>query len=263
MSILLTKIWRFAGLFLFSLPTPTAPIPAAPSQLAAAVRQTQGALYAAIDRWDKSSPPPRDVTLLALYEQRIIRKLADDPRLARSVIREVPAIASDVTARADLARLTAAGPLPRARPQVGPAPAATRLLQWYREAQRRFGIRWQVLAAVNFAESAFGKVRNTSGAGAQGPMQFEPATWRAYGLGGNINDPRDAILGAANYLAANNGVHRERDALYRYNRSPLYVDAVMRYANRIARDRRAFFDYYSWQVYFRTRNGYQRVTGPR
>jgi membrane-bound lytic murein transglycosylase B len=138
-----------------------------------------------------------------------------------------------------------------------------RLLRWYREAQRRFGIRWQLLAAVNVVESAFGKVRNTRGAGARGPMQFAPATWRAYGLGGNVDDPHDAILGAANYLAANDGVHRERNALYRYNHSPLYVDAVTRYANHIARDRRAFFHYYSWQVYFRTPAGYLRVTGPR
>ena len=94
-------------------------------------------------------------------------------------------------------------------------------------------------------------------------MQFEPATWRAYGLGGNVDDPHDAILGAANYLSAGDGVHHERAALYRYNHSPLYVDAVTRYANRIARDRHAFFDYYSWQVYFRTPAGYRRVTGPR
>lgn len=227
------------------------------------MRQTEQALDSTIERWDKSAPPPRDVTLLALYEQRVVRVLASDPRLARSVEKEVPAVSDDVAARADLARLVSTSPFPRARPRLGPPPPAMRLLGWYREAQRRFGVRWQLLAAVNFVESAFGKVRNISGAGARGPMQFEPATWRAYGLGGNIDEPHDAILGAANYLAANGGVHRERDSLFRYNHSPLYVDAVMRYANRIARDRHAFFDYYSWQVYFRTPSGYRRVTGPR
>jgi hypothetical protein len=245
------------------LPAPTAPIPTAPGPLAAVVRQTEQALDAAIDRWDKSTPPPRDVTLLALYEQRIVRLLATNPRLARSVGKRFPAIANDVAARNDLARLTATAPLPHAKPRLGPAPPANRLLGWYREAQRRFKVRWQLLAAINFVESAFGKVRNTSGAGAQGPMQFEPATWRAYGLGGDVHDPHDAILGAANYLAANDGARRERNALYHYNHSALYVDAVMRYANRIARDRHAFFDYYSWQVYFRTASGYRRVTGPR
>jgi len=94
-------------------------------------------------------------------------------------------------------------------------------------------------------------------------MQFESATWRAYGLGGNVHDAHAAILGAANYLAANRGVTRERDALYHYNPSRLYVDAVARYANRITRDSHAFFRYYSSQVYFRTPTGYRRVTGPR
>jgi membrane-bound lytic murein transglycosylase B len=37
-----------------------------------------------------------------------------------------------------------------------------------------------------------------------------PATWRAYGLGGDIQDPRDAILGAANYLRAN-GARRDEE----------------------------------------------------
>ena len=87
-----------------------------------------------------------------------------------------------------------------------------------------------MLAAVNFVESGFGKLRNDSVAGAQGPMQFMPATWRAYGLGGNVHDAHDAIVGAANYLRANGAPARMRNALYHYNPSPLYVDAVLRYA---------------------------------
>ncbi len=244
-------------------PTPTAPIPANPTALVARLRQTERQLAIAIDRWDKSAQPPRAVTLTALYEQRVIRVLARDAPLARRVERIDPAIRDDVVARTDLSRLAASGPSPRAQPHVGTAAPASRLLGWYRGAQRRFHVRWQILAAVNFVESAFNKVRNRSGAGAQGPMQFEPATWKAYGLGGNISDPRDAIFGAANYLAANDGGRHERSALYHYNHSPLYVDAILRYANRIRRDPHAFYDYYSWQVYFRTPTGDRRVTGPR
>ena len=246
-----------------ALPAPNEPIPASARPLAAALTRTENSLNDAIDHWNKEAPAPRDVTLLALYEQRIIRVLGERPTLARAVVKLDPAVAGDVAARVDLGTLVASGPVPRASPKVGRAPPAGRLLAWYREAQRRFRIRWQLLAAVNFVESAFAKVRNTSTAGAQGPMQFEPATWRAYGLGGNIHDPHDAILGAANYLAANHGATRERDALHHYNPSQLYVDAVARYANRIARDSHAFFRYFSWQVYFRTRTGYRRVTGPR
>ena len=37
---------------------------------------------------------------------------------------------------------------------------------------------------INLVETRFNRLRNNSSAGAQGPMQFMPATWRAYGLGG-------------------------------------------------------------------------------
>ena len=94
-------------------------------------------------------------------------------------------------------------------------------------------------------------------------MQFEPATWKVYGLGGNVHNTRDAIMGAANYLAANHGRTDERTALFHYNPSQLYVDAVLRYTRRIARDPSAFYVYYSRQVYFRTATGSRRVTGPR
>jgi membrane-bound lytic murein transglycosylase B len=245
------------------LPAPNAAIPASARPLAATLQQTERSLNNAIDRWDKTTAAPRDVTLLALYDQRIIRVLGERPALARAVVTLDPRAKDDVAARVDLKELVASGPPLRKPPKVGAAPPAAKLLDWYHEAQRRFHVRWQLLAAVNFVESAFGKVRNNSTAGAQGPMQFEPATWRAYGLGGDVHDPHDAILGAANYLAANHAVTRERDALYHYNPSRLYVDAVARYANRIARDPHAFYRYYSWQVYFRTRNGYRRVTGPR
>jgi len=245
-----------------ALPAPNAAIPGAARPLAATLMRTERSLDDAIDRWDTSTRPPQDVTLLALYEQRLIRVLGDRPKLARAVVKLDPAAADDVAARVDLKTLVAASPVPRASPNVGPAPPAAQLLAWYREAERRFHVRWQLLAAVNFVESAFGKVRNTSTAGAQGPMQFEPATWRAYGLDGNVHDPHDAILGAANYLAANGGATHERAALYHYNPSRLYVDAVTRYTKRIAHDRHAFFRYYSWQAYFRTAGGYRRVTGP-
>ena len=193
----------------------------------------------------------------------MIRLLAQDARLARPVLRLDPAVRDEVIAGRELTRLSAGGPKTRPRLRVGPAAPAQQLLGWYQAAQRRFGVRWQLLAAVNFVESAFGKVRSASSAGAQGPMQFEPATWRAYGLGGNVHDPRDAILGAANYLAANHAATDERAALYHYNPSALYVDAVLRYTRQIARNPNAFYSYYSWQVYFRTATGVRRITGPR
>jgi soluble lytic murein transglycosylase-like protein len=143
--------------------------------------------------------------------------------------------------------------------KVGPARPTTELLAYYREAQRRFRVSWNVLAAVNFVESKFGKLRSSSAAGAQGPMQFLPATWRAYGLGGNVHEPHDAILGAANYLRASGAPRNLRLALYHYNPSRAYVDAVLRYA-RVMRSH--FFELYCWQVFVKTPQGDRRVTGP-
>jgi membrane-bound lytic murein transglycosylase B len=93
-------------------------------------------------------------------------------------------------------------------------------------------------------------------------MQFEPATWRAYGLGGDIRDPHDAILGAAHYLSASGGRRNERAALRRYNRSSLYAEAVEHYADRMTHDPHAFYRYYNWSVYIRTPAGYRRMSGP-
>jgi membrane-bound lytic murein transglycosylase B len=230
-----------------------AALPTTPPALVVSWQHSERSLKRAIARWNKSEPSPTQVTSPARYQQRVIRMLAHRPTLARAVERRLPSVTSDVLARVDLDRLAAKTPLPRSRLQLVAAAPAARLVTWYRQAERRFGVRWQLLAAVNFVESAFGRVRNASSAGAQGPMQFLPTTWRRYGLGGDIRDPHDSILAAANYLAANGGRHAERRALYHYNPSVLYVDAVIRYANRMTRNVEAFYAYYSWRVYFRHR----------
>ena len=111
--------------------------------------------------------------------------------------------ARDTVARAPGAARDPALGQPRPRIRAAEPEPADRLRAHYAAAQRRFGVGWHVLAAVNFVETGFGRLRNESTAGARGPMQFIPATWRAYGLGGDVHDPRDAILGAANYLHAN------------------------------------------------------------
>src|SRR5205085_3920101 len=105
----------------------------------------------------------------------------------------------------------------------------------YREAQRHSHVDWHVLAAVNFVESAFGRLRNDSVAGAKGPMQFIPSTWGQYGRG-DVHDPRAAILAAGRFLHAAGAPGRERAALYRYNPSALYVGAVEPSAGRMRSD---------------------------
>ncbi|MGQ0432982.1 MAG: transglycosylase SLT domain-containing protein [Microthrixaceae bacterium] len=137
---------------------------------------------------------------------------------------------------------------------VAPAPADT-LLAAYREAEAAFGIPWRYLAAINLVETGLGRIRGTSSAGAQGPMQFMPATWAAYGAGGDINDTHDAIMGAARYLAANNGAADIDGALYRYNHSNHYVLGVRLYAELIAEHATAFDAFYHWGVWYATDHG--------
>jgi membrane-bound lytic murein transglycosylase B len=248
-------------------PPPNAPIPSEPAALASTLTEHTEALHTGIDGWRGRGRVPAEIELEALYQQRIFIRLTTKPRLAQAVLGRLRGrlrleAAETLAARAALVRLTPPTRRPLRSYRTGPPARATSLLAWYREAERRFGVGWHVLAAVNFVESGFGKLRSASTAGAQGPMQFVPGTWRAYGLGGDVHDPHDAILGAANYLHASGAPRDYRGALYAYNRSRLYVDAVLRYANQMKRDVRLFYAYYAWQVWVRTPAGPRRLTGP-
>ena len=223
----------------------------APAVLAAQLVRADAALHA-------------HVTVgVALAQQRIVLRLSDRPTLSRQVIRLLPSrlardVTDDVLAHRELAQLTPPQPLSAFR--VGPAAAAAKLRAYYAEAQRRSAIPWQVLAAVNYVESDFGLVRQSSVSGAQGPMQFMPSTWAAYGRG-DVHDPHQAILGAARFLHAAGATIDERAGLHRYNPSLAYVDAIERYAGRIRRDPRAFLVYYARRLIVRTPQGYRRLTG--
>ena len=108
-----------------------------------------------------------------------------------------------------------------------------------------------------------GRIRGTSVAGAQGPMQFIPTTWARWGRG-DIDDPADAIMAAARYLASNGfarGPHGVANALYRYNNHPAYVRGVTPYAKVMERRPQAFLGYYHWDVYYLTAEGDVRAAG--
>jgi Transglycosylase SLT domain len=190
---------------------------------------------------------------VARDRQLLIRVIAADRSRAAAVAMLAPGERDDLAARRDLDKLSAESPPQVGGVSVGPSPPAGVLHSFYREAQQRFGIRWQLLAAINFVESDFGRARTTARADAQGPMQFEPATWRRYGMGGRVDSPRDAILAAANLLKADGGRANERAALLHYNLSPLYGDAVLHLADRMATVPTAFREYYDWKLYLRKR----------
>jgi membrane-bound lytic murein transglycosylase B len=123
------------------------------------------------------------------------------------------------------------------------------LRSYYNEASRRYGVDPSYLAAINFIESNFGRVKSDSSAGAQGPMQFLPSTWTEYGQGGNIQDPHDAILAAARYLHANHAPYDMRNALWHYNNSFDYVDSVESFARAYRADPSWLDRMYYWNTF--------------
>lgn len=107
------------------------------------------------------------------------------------------------------------------------------LLPIYQACGSEYGIPWQVLAAINRIETAFGTNVSTSYAGAMGWMQFMPGTWAAYGVDANGDrkkdpyNPVDAICAAANYLNASGYADDPRSAIFAYNRAGWYVEDIL------------------------------------
>jgi membrane-bound lytic murein transglycosylase B len=206
--------------------------PATPEAALTAAARRQQVAYRAIGRhpeWDaitRSRIPP---ALLEVYDRNV------DAR------RQLTAMAH------------AKDTLPAWR--VNPPVAAQELLADYRDAESASGVGWNYLAAINMIETQFGSIDGVSDAGAQGPMQFMPSTFAAYGADGDVNSPRDSIMAAGRYLAAN-GFTDDRDhAIYRYNNANEYVRAVNDVAAVLAADPAAFDGYHRWDVYYYTTAG--------
>jgi len=133
----------------------------------------------------------------------------------------------------------------------GTAPSATgtaaippAMLALYQEAATTCpGLPWTVLAAIGTVESDNdrstlpGVHSGANSAGAEGPMQFEPATFAAYDQPippGGANppspyDPTDAVYAAARMLCAN-GAASGADisaAVFAYNHASWYVTEVL------------------------------------
>lgn len=254
------------------LPPPDASLPRGPGRVAAAIRDIEAELNDGIARWKRAKTPlrtplARAILLRALYRQRIYRHLAAHPRLEAAVAARLPRrlrseVAANVAAGRALGSLVAPQPGPVTKHKIHRPPSASTLLRMFKRAERRFGVAWEVLAAVMLVESKFARILGPSSAGALGPMQFIPSTWEAYGLGGNPMDPRDSIMGAANYLRASGAPTDLRSALFAYNRAQAYVDAVILYARQIERDPRNYYDYYNWQVFYATTRGPVLLRGP-
>jgi hypothetical protein len=104
----------------------------------------------------------------------------------------------------------------------------------------QYGIRWEVLAAINEIETDYGRNLNVSSAGALGWMQFMPSTWEMYGVDANEDgrmdpyNPVDAIFAAGRYLSTAGGGTDIRKALFAYNHADWYVASVLERAQAIS-----------------------------
>ena len=107
------------------------------------------------------------------------------------------------------------------------------LLPIYQAAGVEYGVRWEVLAAINEIESDYGRNLNVSSAGAVGWMQFLPSSWKRFGVDANKDgrrdpyNPVDAIFAAASYLDAAGYSDDPRAAIFAYNHADWYVDSVL------------------------------------
>ena len=234
------------------------PAPGPPGPPAQGPAAVAASLVAAEQAIRSPAVPTAGLEEAARSQQDAYRQLVDHPEWMPQVLAAAPpalhgAIRANVAAGAELRALTK--PQTRLPPWriVAPAPPQE-LLRYYKAAEADLGIPWQYLAAIHLVETRMGRIRGPSVAGAQGPMQFLPSTWARYGRG-DINSNRDAIFAAARLLAANGGPGNMRRALYRYNPTPRYVNAVSAYADQMRDNDRTYFAYYHWQVYYRMVDG--------
>jgi hypothetical protein len=197
-----------------------------------------------------------------------LRALADVPELDEQVL-----AALDPAARPSLERVVRARQFLQARNAARePSEPPTELPAWtivepepidvllghYREAESITGIPWYWLAAIHLQETRMGRIQGVSSAGAIGPMQFLPTTWAECCTG----DPlvtRDAIIGAATYLAQSGGPADMNAAVYQYNPNEGYVAVVTAYAENLRDQPELYAGYHAFQVFFGTSAGTVRL----
>jgi len=129
---------------------------------------------------------------------------------------------------------------PRRASLTNPAvPVPADIKNLYVAAGEEYNLPWTLLAGIGMAETTHGGHTGTSSAGAQGLMQFMPATFVTMGVDGNndgvvnIDDDADSVHSAANYLTRSgvaDGPDGVRQALFTYNHATWYVNDVLAYA---------------------------------
>ncbi len=225
------------------------PLPTDPASTATELDEAELALR-------DPSLAPEEAMAYGRRQQQMYRVLSANRDWADEVIESVdPSVRAAVElnweARQNLSALVSSGTLSSTLPAWRlrePLPA-DELIGYYKEAEAETGIPWTYLAAINLVETRMGRIEGLSTAGAVGPMQFLPSTWDGCCEGDPTQD-RDAIIGAGVYLTLVGGPADMQSALFGYNRSQRYVDAVDAYAQVLAENELAYRGYHAWQVYF-------------
>jgi Transglycosylase SLT domain len=127
-----------------------------------------------------------------------------------------------------------------------PTGRPTTYIALYQESAAQFcpGLSWTVLAAIGEVESGNGQNEGPSSAGALGPMQFLPSTWKTWGTDGfgdtgppDIMNPFDAVPSAARLLCAAGAAQGGQslyNAIFAYNHADWYVNEVLAIAKEYA-----------------------------
>ncbi|MGH1503806.1 MAG: lytic transglycosylase domain-containing protein [Acidimicrobiales bacterium] len=188
--------------------------------------------------------------------QLLYRTLSANREWADEVVAAVdPAIADDVAdnwlARTHLSSLVTSTSLSPTLPawRIREPLPIDELLAAYDAAEAATGVPWSLLASVHLVETRMGRIEGLSTAGAVGPMQFLPSTWEACCEGDPTIDA-DAIMGAAVYLRASGAPDDLDRAIFAYNHSTDYVEAIKAYARVMERNRLAYRGYHAFEVYF-------------
>ena len=191
--------------------------------------------------------------------QLLLRSLADRPELDEEVV-----LALDVDVRPIIEPIIRARQFLQARSAADttPTPPAPTLPAWtirapesievlrthYDDAEQLTGVPWYWLAAIHLQETRMGRIDGVSTAGAVGPMQFLPTTW-ADCCSGDPTVERDAIIGAATYLAQSGAPADMQAAVFQYNPNDGYVAVVTAYAETMRDQPAMYAGYHAFQVF--------------
>lgn len=191
--------------------------------------------------------------------QLLLRSLADRPELDEQVVLALsddvrPIIEPIIRARQFVQARSAADTTPT--PPSPTLPAWTirepepidALRGYYDEAEQLTRVPWYWLAAINLQETRMGRIDGVSDAGAVGPMQFLPTTW-AECCTGDPTVTRDAIIGAATYLAQSGAPGDMQAAVHQYNPNDSYVAIVTAYAETLRDQPAMYAGYHAFQVF--------------